>query len=61
MHFLLQVIPPGMEFHHIIPHDGDMDAEPEPNEDGKSPDPPIWTEVRIESAIWRTVSEIYVL
>ena len=21
-----QVIPPGMEFHHIIPHDGDMDG-----------------------------------
>ncbi|XP_047941719.1 probable sucrose-phosphate synthase 1 isoform X1 [Salvia hispanica] len=39
------VIPPGMEFHHIIPHDGDMDAEPEPDEDGKSPDPPIWTEI----------------
>ncbi|PIN05928.1 Glycosyltransferase [Handroanthus impetiginosus] len=39
------VIPPGMEFHHIIPHDGDMDAEAEANEDGKSPDPPIWAEV----------------
>ncbi|KAL1554832.1 putative protein serine/threonine kinase, variant 2 [Salvia divinorum] len=39
------VIPPGMEFHHIIPHDGDMDAELEPDEDGKSPDPPIWTEI----------------
>lgn len=46
MNLLFQVIPPGMEFHHIIPHDGDMDAEPEPDEDGKSPDPPIWTEVR---------------
>lgn len=45
-YILFQVIPPGMEFHHIIPHDGDMDAEPEPDEDGKSPDPPIWTEVR---------------
>ncbi|KAK6156510.1 hypothetical protein DH2020_010758 [Rehmannia glutinosa] len=39
------VIPPGMEFHHIIPHDGDMDAETEASEDGKSPDPPIWAEV----------------
>ncbi|KAH6794328.1 sucrose phosphate synthase 1F [Perilla frutescens var. hirtella] len=39
------VIPPGMEFHHIIPHDGDMDTEPEPNEDGKSSHPPIWTEI----------------
>lgn len=39
----MKVIPPGMEFHHIIPHDGDMDAETEANEDGKSP--PIWTEV----------------
>ncbi|KAL0333988.1 UNVERIFIED_CONTAM: putative sucrose-phosphate synthase 1 [Sesamum angustifolium] len=36
------VIPPGMEFHHIIPHDGDMDGETEANEDGKSSDPPIW-------------------
>lgn len=35
-----------MEFHHIIPHDGDMDTKDEPNEDGKSPDPPIWAEVR---------------
>ncbi|KAL8488407.1 hypothetical protein ACS0TY_024615 [Phlomoides rotata] len=39
------VIPPGMEFHHIIPHDGDMDTETEANEDGKSPDLPIWAEV----------------
>ncbi|KAK6155533.1 hypothetical protein DH2020_009781 [Rehmannia glutinosa] len=39
------VIPPGMEFHHIIPHDGDMDAETEASEDGKSPDPPIWAEI----------------
>ncbi|CAA0806465.1 Sucrose-phosphate synthase 1 [Striga hermonthica] len=39
------VIPPGMEFHHIIPHEGDMDAETEGNEDGKSPDPPIWAEI----------------
>lgn len=34
-----------MEFHHIEPHDGDMDTETEANEDGKAPDPPIWTEV----------------
>ena len=40
-----KVIPPGMEFHHIEPHDGDMDTETEANEDGKAPDPPIWTEV----------------
>lgn len=40
-----QVIPPGMEFNHIIPHEGDIDAETEVNEDGKSPDPPIWSEV----------------
>ncbi|KAL0345351.1 UNVERIFIED_CONTAM: putative sucrose-phosphate synthase 1 [Sesamum radiatum] len=39
------VIPPGMEFHHIIPHDGDMDGETEANEDGKSSDPPIWAEI----------------
>ncbi|KAI3472364.1 hypothetical protein Pfo_031237 [Paulownia fortunei] len=39
------VIPPGMEFHHIIPHDGDMDTEAEATEDGKSPDPPIWAEI----------------
>lgn len=41
----MQVIPPGMEFNHIVPHEGDMDAETEVNEDGKSPDPPIWSEV----------------
>ncbi|XP_022882411.1 probable sucrose-phosphate synthase 1 [Olea europaea var. sylvestris] len=39
------VIPPGMEFNHIVPHEGDMDAETEVNEDGKSPDPPIWSEI----------------
>lgn len=44
----LQVIPPGMEFHHIAPQDGDMDFETEGNEDHPaSPDPPIWTEVLI--------------
>ncbi|KAL5559766.1 hypothetical protein UlMin_035977 [Ulmus minor] len=40
------VIPPGMEFHHIIPHDGDMEGEVEKNEDHPaSPDPPIWSEI----------------
>ncbi|XP_042486503.1 probable sucrose-phosphate synthase 1 [Macadamia integrifolia] len=40
------VIPPGMEFHHIIPHDGDIDGETEGNEDNQSsPDPPIWSEI----------------
>ncbi|KAL3532289.1 hypothetical protein ACH5RR_005810 [Cinchona calisaya] len=41
----MAVIPPGMEFHHIVPHDGDMDGETEGNEDGKSPDPHIWAEI----------------
>ncbi|KAK4404175.1 putative sucrose-phosphate synthase 1 [Sesamum angolense] len=41
----MAVIPPGMEFHHIIPHDGDIDNEAEANEDGKSPDHPIWAEI----------------
>ncbi|KAF4378356.1 hypothetical protein G4B88_025849 [Cannabis sativa] len=42
------IIPPGMEFHHIVPLDGDMDGEAESNEDHPtSPDPPIWTEVLI--------------
>lgn len=41
-----QVIPPGMEFNHIIPHDGDMDGEADGTEDRQaSPDPPIWAEV----------------
>lgn len=44
----MQVIPPGMEFHHIVPHEGDMDGETEGTEDGKAPDPPIWTEVSID-------------
>ncbi|KAA8535166.1 hypothetical protein F0562_030169 [Nyssa sinensis] len=40
------VIPPGMEFHHIVPHDGDMDVETEGNEDHPaSQDPPIWPEI----------------
>lgn len=48
----MKVIPPGMEFHHIVPHDGDMDNDTESNEDGKSPDPPIWTEVAPISLIY---------
>ena len=37
-----------MEFHHIVPQDGDMDGEIEGNEDHPtSPDPSIWTEVLI--------------
>ncbi|KAJ4707858.1 Sucrose phosphate synthase [Melia azedarach] len=40
------VIPPGMEFHHIVPHDGEMDGEVEKDEDNPaSPDPPIWSEI----------------
>lgn len=35
-----------MEFHHIVPHDGDMDGDVERNEDSPSSlDPPIWSEV----------------
>ena len=43
----LQVIPPGMEFHHIVPLDGDMDGETDTSEDHHPTpaDPPIWTEV----------------
>ncbi|XP_076892443.1 putative sucrose-phosphate synthase 1 [Bidens hawaiensis] len=40
------VIPPGMEFNHIVPHDGDMDGETEGGEDHPpTPDPPIWAEI----------------
>ncbi|XP_052176230.1 probable sucrose-phosphate synthase 1 [Diospyros lotus] len=40
------VIPPGMEFHHIVPHDADMDGEAEENEDNLATlDPPIWSEI----------------
>ncbi|CAO2841139.1 unnamed protein product [Amaranthus hypochondriacus] len=40
------IIPPGMEFHHIVPHEGDMDGEIEENEEHPtSPDPPIWAEI----------------
>ncbi|EEF30424.1 sucrose phosphate syntase, putative [Ricinus communis] len=42
----MAIIPPGMEFHHIVPQEGDMDGEIEGNEDHPtSPDPPIWTEI----------------
>ena len=35
-----------MEFHHIVPHEADMDGEIEENEEHPtSPDPPIWAEV----------------
>lgn len=45
-HIIVQVIPPGMEFHHIVPHDGDTDGDVERNDDDPaSPDPPIWSEV----------------
>ncbi|KAL3585453.1 hypothetical protein D5086_012320 [Populus alba] len=41
----MAIIPPGMEFHHIIPQDGDMDGEMEVNDDHPTPDPPIWAEI----------------
>ena len=45
-HNNLQIIPPGMEFHHIAPQDGDMDGEIEGSGvDPSSPDLPIWAEV----------------
>lgn len=48
IHNNVQVIPPGMEFHHIVPHNGDVDGEVERDEGGPaSPDPPIWSEVII--------------
>ncbi|CDY35815.1 BnaC09g37470D [Brassica napus] len=38
-------IPPGMEFNHIVPHDGDME-DPDGNEEHPtSRDPPIWAEI----------------
>ncbi|XP_010456485.1 PREDICTED: probable sucrose-phosphate synthase 2 [Camelina sativa] len=36
------VIPPGMEFHHIVPHDVDADGD---DENPQSADPPIWSEI----------------
>ncbi|ONK70358.1 uncharacterized protein A4U43_C05F32900 [Asparagus officinalis] len=39
------VIPPGMEFNHIVLHE-DVDGDLEENEDNKAtPDPPIWSEI----------------
>ena len=50
---LLQIIPPGMEFHHIIPQDGDFDGELEGNLDHPAPqDPPIWSEVQIMLSVF---------
>ena len=43
--FLLQKIPPGMEFNHIVPHDGDMEDADGNEEHPTSRDPPIWAEV----------------
>ncbi|KAK1389452.1 Sucrose-phosphate synthase [Heracleum sosnowskyi] len=41
----MAVIPPGMEFHHIV-HDGDIDGETDGSEDHPaSPDPTIWAEI----------------
>lgn len=46
-----------MEFHHIVPQDGDMDGETEGNEDNPaSPDPPIWSEVLIVTWAFLCVS-----
>ncbi|XP_022133063.1 probable sucrose-phosphate synthase 1 isoform X2 [Momordica charantia] len=40
------VIPPGMEFHHVVLPDADMDGEVEKTDDGHgSSDPPIWAEI----------------
>lgn len=36
------VIPPGMEFHHIVPHDVDADGD---DENPQTADPPIWSEI----------------
>lgn len=50
-----QVIPPGMEFHHVILPDADMDGEVEKNGDGRaSSDPPILAEVllRLSSILY---------
>ena len=35
-----------MEFHHIAPHDADMEADFDGHKDGNAnPDPPMWSEV----------------
>ncbi|GMI89203.1 sucrose phosphate synthase 1F, sucrose-phosphate synthase A1 [Hibiscus trionum] len=42
----MAIIPPGMEFHHIVPQDGDMDGETEGTEEyPSSPDLPIWSQI----------------
>ncbi|XP_023530213.1 probable sucrose-phosphate synthase 1 [Cucurbita pepo subsp. pepo] len=42
----MAVIPPGMEFHHIVPLEGDMDVETEGSEEHPAlSDPPIWFEI----------------
>ncbi|KAL8152638.1 hypothetical protein V2J09_010398, partial [Rumex salicifolius] len=42
----MAIIPPGMEFNHIVPQEGDMDGETEGNDEHpKSPDQPIWGEI----------------
>lgn len=39
-------IPPGMEFHHIVPHDADLDSEIDGHKDSNAnPDPSIWSEI----------------
>lgn len=50
-----QVIPPGMEFHHIAPHDGDLDGEDEKSEENPSShDPAIWSEVLVNLSYMHT-------
>ncbi|GMY35796.1 probable sucrose-phosphate synthase 1 [Fagus crenata] len=40
------IIAPGMEFHHIVPQDGDVDGETEGNDEHPaSPIPTIWSEI----------------
>jgi hypothetical protein len=51
---LLQIIPPGVEFGHII-HDFDMDSEEE-NPSSASEDPPIWSKVTAFSTTLYTQS-----
>jgi len=50
--WLLQIIPPGVEFGHII-HDFDMDGEEE-NPSPASEDPPIWSQVTAFSSAYYT-------
>ncbi|KAK8505357.1 hypothetical protein V6N12_067324 [Hibiscus sabdariffa] len=38
------VIPPGIEFHHILPRDEDIDGDMERNEENPTSDPSIWSE-----------------